>query len=274
MAENRSGPAAEIIGSLPVFLLLTLLTLCTLTIAPMAGTPSAVISVPIGDMVPLNGTAAGTETVYLFLTGPNLPVNGVRLDDIGSAVITGDPSSFTRVHVINGRWIYVWNTHTAAGVPDAGTYTVWVVDRPSGRLDLQNSEYSEITVILTSFVSVTGSGILQIDSTPEGAAATLNDEPVGVTPVLVRGLPPGEYLIVLIKEGYLPASRNVTLEEGEQVNLTLTLQNASVFTPPETTLSPGFSETTVSPPTTRTPLSICATIVVVLILIYEKRRSG
>jgi hypothetical protein len=35
------------------------------------------ITAYIGDTIPLSGYSYGSSTVYLFLTGPNLPVNGV-----------------------------------------------------------------------------------------------------------------------------------------------------------------------------------------------------
>ena len=35
----------------------------------------------LGDIVKLSGYSDAGDTVYLFLTGPNLPVNGVALDN-------------------------------------------------------------------------------------------------------------------------------------------------------------------------------------------------
>jgi hypothetical protein len=104
-------------------------------------------SVALGDAVKLRGSAPGADSVFLFLTGPNLPANGVKLTDISSAVINGNPSSFTRVDVDpDGTWLYTWYTRGSGVLPDAGAYTVWAVYRPSGRLDLAGADYSTITV--------------------------------------------------------------------------------------------------------------------------------
>jgi hypothetical protein len=43
---------------------------------------SGEITAYIGDTVPLSGYSYGSSAVYLFLTGPNLPVNGAPLDAI------------------------------------------------------------------------------------------------------------------------------------------------------------------------------------------------
>ncbi|MDD1714965.1 MAG: hypothetical protein LUQ61_06880, partial [Methanoregulaceae archaeon] len=53
-----------------------LLFIATLTLV----FPVIAVSVPLGDTLYLSGSAPGADTVYLFLTGPNLPSNGVRLD--------------------------------------------------------------------------------------------------------------------------------------------------------------------------------------------------
>ena len=66
----------------------------------------------LGDQVVLGGDAPGADSVFLFLTGPNLPSNGVRLDDPSTPVITGNPASFTQATVSEDRWYYTWNTRS------------------------------------------------------------------------------------------------------------------------------------------------------------------
>ncbi len=90
------------------------------------------ITVPLGDQVPLSGAAPGADTVYLFLTGPNLPSNGVRLDAVTSEVVSGVPSTFTQAPVSNGQWEYTWYTGSTGGTLDAGSYTVYVSTTPVG----------------------------------------------------------------------------------------------------------------------------------------------
>jgi hypothetical protein len=77
---------------------LTLITAILLLIGTATGAP--LITAAMGDRVPLEGFAPGADEVYLFLTGPNLPVNGVRLEDISAPIISGDPSTFTRISIL------------------------------------------------------------------------------------------------------------------------------------------------------------------------------
>jgi hypothetical protein len=110
---------------------------------------SAALSVPLGDKVPLTGTSTGSQTLYLFLTGPNLPANGVRLSD-GAAVVTGSSSSFTRVDVqTDDMWRYDWDTSGLGGIIDVGSYVVYVVTEPAGKQDLKGKEYATLSITLT-----------------------------------------------------------------------------------------------------------------------------
>jgi hypothetical protein len=43
---------------------------------------SAGIDTTLGNVVTISGYSSASPYVYLFLTGPNLPVNGVALHDI------------------------------------------------------------------------------------------------------------------------------------------------------------------------------------------------
>ena len=76
--------------------------------------------------------------MYLFLTGPNLPVNGVALNDITARA---DKGYFTEVSVdSNDHWEYPWGTNAIDERLDAGTYTVWVVNRPLDRSQLAKAD--------------------------------------------------------------------------------------------------------------------------------------
>ena len=93
--------------------------------------------------------------MYLFLTGPNLPVNGVALNDITARA---DEGHFTEVSVdSNDQWEYRWGTNAMGGRLDAGTYTVWVVNRPLDRSHLAEADYNTISIrsgtpVLRSFL--------------------------------------------------------------------------------------------------------------------------
>lgn len=55
-------------------------------------------------------------------------------------------------------------------------------------------------------------GALSIASLPDGATVTINGQPQGRTPVLLRNLHPGLYEIVLTKEDYWPWSKTLAVE--------------------------------------------------------------
>lgn len=119
-----------------------LLFLALLTVAAV----SAVTVYP-GSIVTLTGTSTGGDTVYLFVTGPNLPAAGGRLDNPDTPVRSGDPESFTTVAVEGGdRWTYRWRTGDAG--LDPGTYTVYAVDAPVDRSNLSGHAYTTIPVTL------------------------------------------------------------------------------------------------------------------------------
>jgi hypothetical protein len=184
------------------------------------------VTVPIGDTLPLSGLAPGADTVYLYLTGPNLPPNGVKLDDISVAVITGVPSTFVQVPVsADGRWEYSWNTRTNGGVLDAGTYTVYVVTTPTGRLDLSGRDsYAVIAVTLTPPTLTAGfEGGLTITSEPSGAGVRVDGEPKGSTPLDLTNVSAGEHTVEIAKEGYVPAIVDATVDEGQNTMITQTL---------------------------------------------------
>ena len=189
--------------------------------------PASAVSIPIGDTLDLSGSAPGADTVYLFLTGPNLPANGVRLDDISVPVVTGVPSTFVSRPVAgDGYWEYSWITRTAGGVPDAGGYTVYVVTTPTGRRDLSGSDsFGFISVTLTRpTLTLLPSGGLTISSDPAGAGVLIDGEMKGTTPLELENVSPGTHTIGILKDGYQPVTENTTVKENETTTVGRTLE--------------------------------------------------
>ena len=92
--------------------ILILLCLFLVTGASAAGTRTAYM----GDMVTLSGSSPGSDIVYLFMTGPNLPSNGVALNNINRRA---DMGGFTTADVDqDGRWVYKWYTNQLGGKLD------------------------------------------------------------------------------------------------------------------------------------------------------------
>lgn len=199
----------------------------------------------MGDDVKLGGYAPGGAFVYLFLTGPNLPENGVALHDITKRA---DQGYFTKVDV-NGddHWTYTWHTKSMGGRLDAGTYLVWVVNGPNDRSNLADAEFATISVTLgdpyvsvdtpvqtertgtqtvtagTAASPVPAGGTLSVSSTPSGASVLLDGTEAGVSPVVIPGVPAGNHTVVLKKDGYVTTSRQVTVSAGQAGTVDVTL---------------------------------------------------
>ena len=108
---------------------------------------SASVSFVQGVDIPLAGTSSGSNVVYLFLTGPNLPEGGISLAG-GAPVTTGVSGSFTRVDVnTDGTWRYTWRTGSLGRILDGGTYVIYIAQEPRARPDLDDTVYAMETVI-------------------------------------------------------------------------------------------------------------------------------
>jgi hypothetical protein len=199
----------------------------------------------LGDTIALQGYSYESSTVYLFLTGPNLPVNGVALDNINARA---DQGYFTQVDVDgNGHWEYNWGTNSMGGRLDAGTYTVWVVNGPNDRSHLSEAEYSTITVTLSSpgltanigtsglTASLGTSGLatntptpmipgsMVLSSYPNESSVVVNNGYKGRTPLTLEGLEPGTYNVTFSRFGYYKLSTPVKVESGSVSEVTASL---------------------------------------------------
>jgi hypothetical protein len=186
----------------------------------------------LGSVVTLSGYSYTSYTVYLFLTGPNLPPNGVALDNINRPA---DQGGATQVDVDgDGHWVYQWNTGSLG--LDAGSYTVWVADGPADVSHLTAVDYSTISVILSEPYITAGTGggsglsngpapagSMNLSSTPAGASVVVNNVYKGMTPVTISGLDPGTYNVTFSRFGYAKLSTTVIIEAGSvsEVNVTL-----------------------------------------------------
>jgi len=179
----------------------------------------------IGDIIPLQGYSYGSSTVYLFLTGPNLPANGVALDNINARA---DQGHFTQVDVdSNDHWSYKWGTNSVGGRLDAGTYTVWVANGPNDRSHLGEADYSTISIGLSvpSITVLTPAvpGTIVLNSTPIEASVVVNGVYKGSTPLTLEGIEPGTYTVTFSHFGYRKFSTPVKVEPGKISEVTATL---------------------------------------------------
>ena len=194
----------------------------------------------LGDTVKLSGYAYG-DTVYLFLTGPNLPPNGVALDNINRLA---DQGGATPAAVdADGHWSYDWDTGAAGGTLDAGAYTVWVADRRTDRSHLSTAEYTTIAVGL--FVPSLDAGIsdgsgtsgpsppgsIVFNAVPDGTSVVVDNAYRGMTPLTISNLSPGTYTVTLSHFRYAPLTVPVIVRAGSvsEVNATLAALTGSLF---------------------------------------------
>jgi hypothetical protein len=183
------------------------------------------IQASLGEIIPLSGYSYGSQTVYLFLTGPNLPVNGVALNDISKRA---DEGGFTRVQVdSDDHWSYKWGTANIGGRLDEGTYTIWVVNGPNDRSRLSEAEYRTISVTLGK-PSITVDtpvlpGSMDLRSVPDGASVMMAEQYRGTTPLTIPDILPGTYDVVFSRFGYQKLSTRVPVEAGRFTEVTVTL---------------------------------------------------
>ncbi len=72
-----------------------------------------------------------------------------------------------------------------------------------------------------------GRGSLAIASDPAGASVIVNGMDKGATPVTLAGLPPGEYVIELRKEGYDRIYKPVALLENQELSVNLEMKTTT-----------------------------------------------
>jgi hypothetical protein len=119
---------------------------CGLFIPAAAGADVSMEGV-MGDTIIFHGFSYVGDSVYLFLTGPGLPVNGVTLTDISQRA---DQGHFTVVNVDdNQEWTYIWKTSRIDSEIDPGTYTVYVTNKPADLSHLGDEKsYKTFSVFL------------------------------------------------------------------------------------------------------------------------------
>ena len=138
----------------------------------------------LGEEITLSGTNSDSYTTYLFLTGPNLPVNGVRLDGGMSPVENNNATSFTSTSVeADDTWSYKWDTSSITRRLDSGGYTIYAVAEPQGKNNLTGTKYDTQTIQLrpgSLSVPASGTTLAKGDEYRIGGIATGNPSSVNV----------------------------------------------------------------------------------------------
>jgi PGF-CTERM protein len=103
----------------------------------------------MGDVIDLLGSSSAGDYVYLFIVGPNLNSNGVRIDkpDIGCSNTV--ESTFKKVTVdADNEWKYKWDTSDFGVVLDPGSYTLYAVNEPKCKGSLSGTSYETASITL------------------------------------------------------------------------------------------------------------------------------
>ena len=101
----------------------------------------------LGDEIKLTGVNTETSSIYLFLTGPNLPSAGGQLTDARDPVDNGNATTFVEVDVnSDNTWEYKWQTANLN--VDSGSYTVYAASKPVNRDHLGDAQYGTTSVTL------------------------------------------------------------------------------------------------------------------------------
>jgi hypothetical protein len=100
----------------------------------------------LGETIELHGVAYNSDEIYLFMTGPGLPDDGVMLTDTSRLASQGQ---FNMVDVArDGTWSMKWDTSRIENQIDYGTYTVYAVNAPADASNLDGHSYQAMTVYL------------------------------------------------------------------------------------------------------------------------------
>lgn len=117
------------------------------------------------DTIGFTGTNTDSDTVYLFITGPNLLTDGISLRHLPTQLAAKDNNQPITVDTDN-TWGYRWNI-TESGL-DSGAYTIYATSKltngksssPAGdAVNLSDAEYATASIcIIESRVAVSAHG--------------------------------------------------------------------------------------------------------------------
>jgi PGF-CTERM protein len=135
----------------------------------------------IGEEVTLSGTCTDNDTVFLFLTGPNLNNNGVKLETI-APVVNDNTASFSTADVeADDTWSFKWPTGDIPVSLDSGGYTVYAVSKPLDKSGLSDAKYATTSIQLRSgFITATSSGAVVAKGDDLTLTGTAQGDPASV----------------------------------------------------------------------------------------------
>lgn len=113
----------------------------------------------------VSGTNTASYITYLFITGPNLPSNGARLDLPSVSSITGDDTTFAHTEVkSDNTWEYRFYPENLNLV--SGEYEIYGVSEPKSKSNLNDAKYGMTSFILKSTATQTITPTITATPTP------------------------------------------------------------------------------------------------------------
>jgi hypothetical protein len=115
----------------------------------------------LGEEIKLSGINTESYKTFLFLTGPNLHVNGANISDPGTSPSKdNDAGTFKAVDVLgDNTWSWKWGTKGYK--LDAGTYTVYAVSNPLTKASLAQAAYGTVSILIKKPVVIVTPAISQ-----------------------------------------------------------------------------------------------------------------
>jgi hypothetical protein len=133
-----------------------------------------------GEKIKLAGTSTkNLDKIFLFLIGPNLDKDGVKLDSTDIQSISDNMESFTSVNVNSDHtWEYLWDTSKLPEKCESGNYTIFVISDPTIKDLLTSNNSSKVIIrIKNAFISGTASQSLVAQGDPIFFTGTAEGDP-------------------------------------------------------------------------------------------------
>ena len=213
--------------------------------------PSGNHTVQVAKSMYKNATAQvtvndGQTTEVVLALAPNFAVPHFACEDEAAEIW------------VNGEWK---GTGEWSGRLPAGTY------RAEARKASHRTTVRQLVLALGDSIAVSLDapipieGNLQVNSTPLGADILLDGQKVGTTPEILNHVLIGRHELKVTKEGYLPEVSDVTVEEGQQAEVSVKLNAIrSIEQPLSTTGGNMQGSPSNSPVQQRRPLKVFFTL--------------
>jgi hypothetical protein len=202
--------------------------------------------VTVGDLPPKKSPAAfsdlpaGAQTVqviqdgYDTFTTTTTATNG-KINDLGTLILTRSKGPLTVTSTPAGC-SYVLNSKSDAAFSVSGTTPMVETALPTGDYDV--SVFRDGWPLQHKTVTVTKGedqraafdfpeGTVRVETKPAGAKVEVGSQVLGVTPLVLTAVPPGDIVYTLQYPGYADATLNGTVLSGTTVDFQMELKKAA-----------------------------------------------